>query len=390
LKIGPDLKLYYTVGDMGAGQFNNTTRANNAQNIDILEGKVLRLNTVPDNEGEKDMWIPNDNPFYNGAPFSPRDYIYSFGHRNAQGLDWININGADLLFSSEHGDKSDDEINIIKGGKSYGWNRVSGYCDGNYDALSLGGFSPVNEEAYRDNTLNNAIPIFTTFTATPAEISAFTSDMFTFKTIAPSSIEVYKDTTIPGWKNSVLVSALKGGRVYRMKLDSTGNLVIPLENGVDTAAYFAGQGRFRDIAISPDGKKIYVACDLSGATSGPTGGFNNKLNTTTPPNAGKILEFTYIGNIALRMRTNIISEEQSFNFSLYPNPAHNTVTVQTGNINKSTIVEVYNIVGSKLKTIKSSANRFDIDLKGLPKGVYSVRVSDVQGKVWMVKKLIRQ
>jgi hypothetical protein len=64
--------------------------------------------------------------------------------------------------------------------------------------------------------------------------------------------------------------------------------------------------------------------------------------------------------------------------------------VQTGNINKSTIVEVYNIVGSKLKTIKSSANRFDIDLKGLPKGVYSVRVSDVQGKVWMVKKLIRQ
>jgi DNA-binding beta-propeller fold protein YncE len=248
----------------------------------------------------------------------------------------------------------------------------------------------VNEEAYRDNTLNNAIPIFTTFTATPAEISAFTSDMFTFKTIAPSSIEVYKDTTIPGWKNSVLVSALKGGRVYRMKLDSTGNLVIPLENGVDTAAYFAGQGRFRDIAISPDGKKIYVACDLSGATSGPTGGFNNKLNTTTPPNAGKILEFTYIGNIALRMRTNIISEEQSFNFSLYPNPAHNTVTVQTGNINKSTIVEVYNIVGSKLKTIKSSANRFDIDLKGLPKGVYSVRVSDVQGKVWMVQKLIRQ
>jgi PQQ-dependent dehydrogenase (s-GDH family) len=390
LKIGPDLKLYYTVGDMGAGQFNNTTRANNAQNIDILEGKVLRLNTVPDNEGEKDMWIPNDNPFYNGAPFSPRDYVYSFGHRNAQGLDWININGADLLFSSEHGDKSDDEINIIKGGKSYGWNRVSGYCDGNYDALSLGGFSPVNEEAYRDNTLNNAIPIFTTFTATPAEISAFTSDMFTFKTIAPSSIEVYKDTTIPGWKNSVLVSALKGGRVYRMKLDSTGNLVIPLENGVDTAAYFAGQGRFRDIAISPDGKKIYVACDLSGATSGPTGGFNNKLNTTTPPNAGKILEFTYIGNIALRMRTNIISEEQSFNFSLYPNPAHNTVTVHTGNINKSTIVEVYNIVGSKLKTIKSSANRFDIDLKGLPKGVYSVRVSDVQGKVWMVKKLIRQ
>lgn len=390
LKIGPDLKLYYTVGDMGAGQFNNTTRANNAQNIDIMEGKVLRLNSVPDNEGGKDMWIPNDNPFYNGAPFSARDYVYTFGHRNAQGLDWANINGADLLFSSEHGDKSDDEVNIIKGGNSYGWNRVSGYCDGNYDGLSLGGFSPVNEEAYRDATVNNAIPIFTTFTATPAEISNFTSDMFTFKTIAPSSIEVYKNSTIPGWQNSVLVSALKGGRVYRMKLDSTGTMVIPLANSVDTAAYFAGQGRFRDIAISPDGKKIYVACDLSGATSGPTGGFNNKLNTTTPPNAGKILEFSYTGNIASRMRTDIMLEEQSFNFNIYPNPAQNKITIQTGAVNKAVVIEVFNMVGVKVKTIRTSGNRFDIDLRGLASGIYSVRVSDNQGKVHMIQKVVKQ
>ena len=389
LKIGPDLKLYYTVGDMGAGQFNNTSRANRAQVLDIMEGKVLRLNTVPDNETGKDMWIPNDNPFYNGSPFTPKDYIYTFGHRNAQGLDWVNINGTDLLFSSEHGDKSDDEVNIIKGGNSYGWNRVSGYCDGNYNGLTLGGFSPVNENAYCDTTPNNVQPIFTTFTATPQEISRFTSDIFTFKTIAPSSIEVYEGDSIQGWKNSVLVSSLKGGRVYRMKLDdATGSFVVPLSSGVDTAAYFAGQGRFRDIAISPDGKKIYVACDLSGATSGPTGGFNNKINTTTPPNAGKILEFTYTGTTGARLRTDIVAEQ--FNFSLYPNPARNSVTIQTGNFNKPVIVEVYTMVGSKVRMMKASGNQFEVDLKGLSKGVYSVRVSDAAGKVWMIQKLIKQ
>lgn len=388
LKIGPDLKLYYTVGDMGAGQFNNTSRANNAQNINIMEGKVLRLNTEPDGDLGKDAWIPNDNPFYDGTPFTPKDYIYTYGHRNAQGLDWVTINGTDLLFSSEHGDKSDDEVNIIRAGNSYGWNRVSGYCDGNYNGLTLGGFSPVNENNYCETTPNNVAPIYTTFTATPAEISRFTSDMFTFKTIAPSSIEVYKNTAIPGWQNSVLVSALKGGRVYRMKLvDSTGTSITPLPTGVDTAAYFAGEGRFRDIAISPDGKKIYVACDLSGATSGPTGGFNNKINTTAPPNAGKILEFTYTGPAA-RMRTDVVALQQT-HFSIYPNPAQNKVTLQT-DINKAVVIEVFNMVGAKVKTIRATGNRFDIDLKGLTKGTYSVRVSDNQGKVYTVQKVVKQ
>jgi PQQ-dependent dehydrogenase (s-GDH family) len=388
LKIGPDLKLYYTVGDMGAGQFNNTTRANNAQNIDVMEGKVLRLNTIPDGGAGKDAWIPNDNPFYDGSPLTPKDYVYTFGHRNAQGLDWVNINGADLLFSSEHGDKSDDEVNIIKAGNSYGWNRVSGYCDGNYDGKTLGGYSPVDEGLYCSSTPNNVEPLYTTFTATPTEISAFTSDMFTFKTIAPSSVEIYRSTAIPGWQNSVLVSALKGGRVYRMKLDdATGSSLIRLSTGVDTAAYFAGEGRFRDIAISPDGKKIYVACDLSGATSGPTGGFNNKINTTTPPNAGKILEFTYTG-AAARMRTDMAGLQQN-NFSLYPNPAQNRIIIQSS-VNKAVVIEIFDMLGARVKIISTSGSRFDVDLKGLASGTYSVRVSDKRGKVFMMQKLVKQ
>lgn len=394
LKIGPDMKLYYTVGDMGAGQFNNTSRQNNAQNINVMEGKVLRLNTEPDADAGDGAWIPNDNPFYDGVPYSPKDYVYTFGHRNAQGLDWVNINGSDLLFSSEHGDKSDDEVNIIKGGNSYGWNRVSGYCDGNYDGLTLGGYSPVNEEVYCASTPNAVQPIYTTFTATPDEISKFTSDMFTFKTIAPSSIEVYKSSAIPGWQNSALIPALKGGRVYRIKLnDSTGASIMPLQNGVDTAAYFAGEGRFRDIAISPNGLKIYVACDISGATSGPTGGFNNKINTTTPPNAGKILEFSFVNSTSpANVRSIVPSVEQLItSLNVYPNPTVGSTTFEIGlNEIKSMVVEVYNILGMRVKTMRTTKAKFDVDFKGLPAGTYSVRISDIKGKLITTEKIIKQ
>jgi len=393
LKIGPDLKLYYTVGDMGAGQFNNTSRQNNSQNINVMEGKVLRLNTEPDGGSGKDAWIPDDNPFYDGAPFSPKDYVYTFGHRNAQGLDWAAINSNNLLFSSEHGDKSDDEVNIIKAGNSYGWNRVSGYCDGNYDGLTLGGYSPVNEESYCISTPNAVEPIYTTFTATPDEISHFTSDIFTYKTIAPSSIEVYESNAIPGWQNSALISTLKGGRVYRIKLnDSTGSSVISLPSGVDTAAYFAGEGRFRDIAISPNGLKIYLACDLSGATSGPTGGFNNKINSSTPPNAGKILEFTFTGSASpANVRNYIPMLEQLAKFKIYPNPTNGRITFELGSAElKGVVIEVYDLVGMKVKTVRASKTKFDLDLKQFPAGVYSVRVSDMKGKLITTQKVIKQ
>ncbi|HMX79039.1 MAG TPA: PQQ-dependent sugar dehydrogenase, partial [Ferruginibacter sp.] len=126
-------RLYYTVGDMGAGQFLNTTRTENAQNVNVLEGKVLRFNTEPDGDGGQDNWVPNDNPFFNASVITPQDYVFSLGHRNAQGLVWGTVNGTDRLYSSEQMDRTDDEINIIEAGRNYGWDQVSGYCDGNVD-----------------------------------------------------------------------------------------------------------------------------------------------------------------------------------------------------------------------------------------------------------------
>lgn len=100
LKIGPDGKLYATTGD--------AADASLAQNLDSLSGKILRLN--PDGS------IPGDNPF-------PGSYIYSYGHRNPQGLVWAPDG---TLYASEHGNRANDEINVIEAGRNYGWPVIEG------------------------------------------------------------------------------------------------------------------------------------------------------------------------------------------------------------------------------------------------------------------------
>lgn len=93
LEFGPDGKLYITAGDATSPEW--------AQETDVLAGKVLRLN--PDGS------IPEDNPFGNE--------VYSYGHRNPQGLAWI----GDQLWATEHGDQRHDELNKIEAGENYGW-----------------------------------------------------------------------------------------------------------------------------------------------------------------------------------------------------------------------------------------------------------------------------
>ncbi|MBM7585177.1 glucose/arabinose dehydrogenase [Bacillus pakistanensis] len=100
VEIGPDNKLFVTTGD--------ATQEQISQDINAIGGKILRINL--------DGTIPSDNPFEGS-------YVYSYGHRNPQGLAW---NEAGELYSTEHGPSGFDEINHIQEGKNYGWPLITG------------------------------------------------------------------------------------------------------------------------------------------------------------------------------------------------------------------------------------------------------------------------
>jgi aldose sugar dehydrogenase len=198
LLIGPDMKLYATTGDADL-------RFDLPQNPESLNGKVLRINL--------DGSIPADNPYGNA--------VWTIGHRNAQGL----VFAMGKLYSSEHGETTNDEINIIEGDRNYGWPFVEGTCD-----------MPEEQAFCADNDVKEPI-----YTWTP--------------TVAPSGIDFYDNTLIPQWDRSLLVAFLKDKKLRQMKLNASGTAI----TGVNE--YFINQyGRLRDIAVSPGGK-VYISTD---------------------------------------------------------------------------------------------------------------------------------
>ena len=189
IKFGPDEKIYITTGD--------ATNANLSQKIDSLAGKILRINA--------DGTIPVDNPF-------ERSPVFSYGHRNSQGIH-LTENG--ILVSSEHGPSGEkgyahDEINVIEPGKNYGWPVIVGDS---------------NNPEYTNPILHSG-------------------DV----TWAPSGLLYYDSDKIPEWKGKFLVAALRGQHVMVLDLDLKNNSVKSVEK-----IFQDKYGRIRDLVQSPDG-----------------------------------------------------------------------------------------------------------------------------------------
>jgi PQQ-dependent dehydrogenase (s-GDH family) len=308
LITGPDRKLYFTIGDLGANQLANFCKPDRSQSVPTLEqvqardwslyeGKVLRLNL--------DGSIPTDNPIIAGV----RSHIYSYGHRNPQGLVFAPDG---KLYESEHGPNTDDEINLIRGGGNYGWPHVAGYRDD-------------QSYAYANWSESRDVPCaslkFTGYPDVPSSVPLqkesawnhpdFTPPIQTFRTvetgydfknpkcadrelyyqcwptIAPSSLAVYTAKNgIPGWSQSLLIPSLKHGTVYRLQLNPAGTAVV---GDPDKSEFFKTVNRYRDVTLSPDGLALFVATDPGGNTNDREG--RPAMGVENP---GAILEFRYV------------------------------------------------------------------------------------------------
>jgi PQQ-dependent dehydrogenase (s-GDH family) len=300
LLVGPDAKLYYSIGDQGENQFERKCNLNRAQDLptadqvtagdfQAYQGKILRMNL--------DGAIPADNPALNGV----RSHVFSFGHRNPQG---IAFGPTGVLFSSEQGPKTDDELNRIEAGKNYGWPRVAGFKDdkayvyGNWSAApdcEQIGFSdytiPASVPQQKESEWtdpNFAPPLLTFYTVESShdfeDPKCGGNANICWPTIAPSSLEVYAPAkpALSGWTNSLLITSLKQGTVYRAPLSADGAAI-----GGDVKPLFKTTNRYRDVAVKPDGHAFYVLTDGQGSTASLDGGATDALE-----NKGSVLEFT--------------------------------------------------------------------------------------------------
>lgn len=202
----PDGTLLVAVGD-------GFDYREQAQRLDNDLGKIVRIN--------RDGSVPEDNPFVGRDGARPE--IWSYGHRNIQGLIYDDASGR--VIEHEHGPRGGDEINIIEPGKNYGWPVITWGMD--YSGARV---SPYTEYEGMEQPLLHWTP-----------------------SIAPCGFTLYRGNIFPQWEGDLFVGALAGQHVRR----------VDMENGevVAQEELFADLGkRIRDVATGPDGY-LYLVTD---------------------------------------------------------------------------------------------------------------------------------
>lgn len=205
-----DGTLFVTTGDRGS--------AENAQDLDKTQGKVIRLN--------RDGSVPADNPFVGQGDARPE--IWSYGHRNLQGADLDPETG--LLWTVEHGAQGGDEINQPEPGLNYGWPEISYGRHYSGGKIGRGTSAPGMEQPrhYWDPS------------------------------IAPSGLVVYDGAMFAAWQGDILVGALKDRLISRLEREN-GALT-----GREERLFTDGFGRIRDVAVGPDGAIWFVTDEPEG------------------------------------------------------------------------------------------------------------------------------
>lgn len=209
IEFDNDRYLYLSIGERGA-------RDENPQDIERDGGKIYRFND--------DGSIPKDNPF--AAVGNGKKAIYSYGHRNPQGL--VKHPDTGEIWDHEHGPRGGDEINIVKPGANYGWPVITYGI--NYSGTKI---TDKTKMEGMEQPIHYWVP-----------------------SIAPSGMAFVTTYTYGAdWKGSLLVGSL--AFQYLERLEMNGTKVVKREKLMD------GMGRVRDVKEGPDGY-IYVAVEGKG------------------------------------------------------------------------------------------------------------------------------
>jgi glucose/arabinose dehydrogenase len=212
IEFGPDGMLYISTGDAGD--------SSNSQNRNSLGGKILRI--------EPDGSIPRDNPF-------PGNPVYSYGHRNVEGLAW---DAEGQLYASEFGENTWDEVNRIEAGNNYGWPEVEG-------------------EGGEARGYTDPITVWPTSEA------------------SPSGAEILVGGAMPRWEGDLFVTALRGQRLWRLELDDRGE-VTGREKLLDGEV-----GRVRDVVQAPDGS-LWVSTSNRDSYGSPVSDQDDRILRLAP------------------------------------------------------------------------------------------------------------
>ena len=377
--LGGPSYLFYSSGDMGAGQFSNRTRPNKAQNPASYEGKILRFNLTTDGDAGAAAWIPNDNPY------SSSSAVWSIGIRNNQGLAYDPVRN--ILYGASHGPYSDDEINIIEPFRNYGHPLIEGFIDGNSNNTSAG--APLS-----DNGGVSSCPIITSEAANAATIgSSYKDPLFSgypnstafpsiydlwstttganaqWPTEAWSGLDLYTNTLIPGWKNSLVAASLKWGRLLRLRLDGNGTATAPTNTRSDTMSYFNSQNRFRDLAFSPNGKDIFVIMDNTSTTSGP-----GSANPVVPGCAGCVQKYTFLGYYDVSGKSSIPTSIDVTNAAV--NTCNIGTAVTIDNTNNNLWVPITGPDGNIMAEIYANGNNLGTVTSSFYKNSGTIRVAN--------------